>query len=406
MLVRDSLAPISERVEALAKLTVRVGANIAPGQVVVVNAKLGQQEMVRAVAAACYEAGAHQVEVMYADPYVQRARLEYAPEEALGTVVPWVRKRPGELAELRGALIGLSGPSAPGLLDDLDPARIGRDTVALPEWARVIDEATVNWTIVPGPTDAWAKLVYPDLDEAAGRERLWDQLAGICRLDADDPVAAWWARSDELAANAAKLDAAKLASLHFFGPGTDLTVGLIPGVSWTGGGFQTAYGTRHIPNIPTEEVFTTPDPERTEGVVSSTRPLLVSGRSVTGLRVRFQAGRAVQIDADEGAGLLRELVARDADADRLGEVALVDGSGRVGPTGTVFHDTLLDENAASHIALGSGFSHLAADETAAKRVNVSGVHTDFMIGGPEVRVTATTTDGRELPVLIDGQWAL
>jgi aminopeptidase len=158
--------------------------------------------------------------------------------------------------------------------------------------------------------------------------------------------------------------------------------------------------------VPTEEVFTTPDPERTEGVVSSTRPLLVSGRSVNGLRVRFEAGRAVQIDADEGAGLVRELVTRDADANRLGEVALVDGSGRVGPTGTVFHDTLLDENAASHIALGSGFAHLAADAAAARRVNVSGVHTDFMIGGPEVRVTATTSDGRELPILTDDRWAL
>jgi aminopeptidase len=401
-----SLAAISERVQALAKLTVNLGANVAPGQIVVLNAKLGQQELARAVAAACYEAGAHQVEVHYADPYVQRARLKFAPDEALGTVTPWLRRRPGELAELRGALIGLSGPSAPGLLDDVDPARIGRDTIALPEWAQVIDAAAVNWTIVPGPTAAWAKLVFPDLDEATAYERLWEQIARVCRLDEADPIAAWWTRVDELAANAARLDAAKLDSLHFIGPGTDLTVGLIPRVSWTGGGFETVYGRRHIPNVPTEEVFTTPDPEQTEGVVSSTRPLLVSGRSVNGLRVRFEAGRAVQIDADEGAGLVRELVTRDADANRLGEVALVDGSGRVGPTGTVFHDTLLDENAASHIALGSGFAHLAADEAAAEHVNVSGVHTDFMIGGPEVRVTATTSDGRELPILVDDRWAL
>lgn len=392
--------------QALAKLTVHVGANIAPGQIVLVNAKLGQEEVVRAVAAACYEAGAHQVEVQYVDPYVQRARLQFAPEEALGTVTPWVRKRPAELAESRGAVIGFSGPSAPGLLDDLDPARIGRDMIALPEWSRVIDEATVNWTIVPGVTGAWANLVYPDLEEPAALDRLWEQISRVCRLDEADPVGAWRARAHELAANAAKLDAAGLDSLHFEGPGTDLTVGLIAGVSWTGGGFRTAYGRQHMPNLPTEEVFTTPDPARTEGVVASTRPLLVSGRSVNGLRVRFEGGRAVQIDADEGAGLLRELVARDTDADRLGEVALVDGSGRVGPTGTVFHDTLLDENAASHIALGSGFSHLAADEAAAERVNVSGVHTDFMIGGPDVRVTATTTDGRLLAVLVDGEWAL
>lgn len=153
-------------------------------------------------------------------------------------------------------------------------------------------------------------------------------------------------------------------------------------------------------------MFTSPDPERTEGVVTSTKPLLVSGRSVNGLRVRFEAGRAVEIDADEGAPVLRELTRRDADANRLGEVALVDGSGRIGPTGTVFHDTLLDENAASHIALGSGFTHLTDDPQAAARINESAVHTDFMIGGPGVRVTGRTADGREVPVLIDGQWAL
>jgi leucyl aminopeptidase (aminopeptidase T) len=196
-------------VQALAKLTVHVGANIAPGQIVLVNAKLGQEEVVRAVAAACYEAGAHQVEVQYVDPYVQRARLQFAPEEALGTVTPWVRKRPAELAESRGAVIGFSGPSAPGLLDDLDPARIGRDTIALPEWSRVIDEATVNWTIVPGVTGAWANLVYPDLEEPAALDRLWEQISRVCRLDEADPVGAWRARAHELAANAAKLDAAE-----------------------------------------------------------------------------------------------------------------------------------------------------------------------------------------------------
>jgi aminopeptidase len=371
-----------------------------------VNAKLGQQELARALTAACYEAGAHQVEVHYGDPHVQRARLQLAPDEALGTVIPWIRERPGQLAQMQGALIGLSGPSAPGLLDDLDPSRIGRDAIALPEWARVIDEAAVNWTIVPGPNPAWAQLVFPELEEGAALARLWSQIGRICRLDEPDPAQAWWIRAQELDANANRLNSAQIGALHFIGPGTDLVVGLIPGVLWTGGGFETAWGRRHIPNIPTEEVFTTPDPERTEGVVTSTRPLLVSGRAVNGLRIRFEGGRAVNIDADEGAGLLRELVTRDADADRLGEVALVDGSGRVGPTGTVFHDTLLDENAASHIALGSGFSHLAQDEASARRVNTSGVHTDFMIGGPEVRVTAVTNDGHELPVLVQGEWAL
>jgi aminopeptidase len=395
-----------DALESLAELAVGVGANVGPGQTVMVSAKLGQEPLARAVAAACYRAGAHHVEVSYADPHVQRARLEHAPEAALGSLIPWVRRRPVELAELGGAMISLSGPAAPGLLDDLDPGRVGRDTVAIPEWARVIDDATVNWTIVPGPTTAWARLVFPELDERDALARLWQDVVRVCRIDQPDPLAAWWERADQLAQAAARLSGSELDSLHFKGPGTDLRVGLLPGVRWSGGSLTTADGRRHIPNLPTEEVFTTPDPSRTEGVVTSTRPLLVSGRAVIGLRIRFEGGRAVQIDADEGAELMRAHAARDDDANRLGEVALVDASGRVGPTGTVFHDTLLDENATSHIALGSGFAHLADDPDAVRRVNVSGVHTDFMIGGDAVEVTGTTRAGDEVPVLIDGSWAL
>ncbi len=397
---------MTEYTSELARLTVSVGANLAPGQTVVLNAKLGQEPLARAVTAAAYDAGAHHVEVHYADPHVQLARLEHAPDEALGSVIPWVRQRPGQLAEMNGSLINLSGPAAPGLLDKVDPARIGRDTVPLVEWIKVISERAVNWTIVPGPSAPWAKLVHPELDEREALGRLWDEVGHICRLDEEDPVAAWWARSDELADAARRLKAGQLDSLHFVGPGTDLNVGLLAGVEWNGGHFETAWGRRHIPNLPTEEVFTSPDPERTEGVVTSTKPLLISGRDVKGLRVRFEAGRAVQIDAEEGAPLLRELAQRDPYANRLGEVALVDASGRIGPSGTIFHDTLLDENAASHIAIGSGFTHLAKDEHAAAQINESAVHTDFMIGGPDVEVTGVTRDGREVAVLINERWAL
>jgi aminopeptidase len=393
-------------VPELATLAVGVGANIAPGQTVLVAADLGQEPLARAIAAAAYDAGAHHVEVHYADPHVQLARLERAPDEALGSVIPWVRERPKQLAEMRGALISLSGVSAPGLLDSVDPARIGRDTVALVEWVEVLAARSVNWSIIPGPSAAWAKLVHPELDADAALERLWDEIAHICRLDEIDPVAAWWARSQELIDAANRLMDAQLDSLHYSGPGTDLTVGLLPDVEWAGGAFETAYGRQHIPNLPTEEVFTSPDPERTEGVVTSTKPLLISGRAVKGLRIRFEGGRAVEVDADEGADLLRALIARDPDANRLGELALVDGSGRIGSTGTVFHDTLLDENAASHLAVGAGFTHLTESEEAARRINSSAVHTDFMIGGPDVAVTGVTRDGRQVDVLVHGEWRL
>jgi aminopeptidase len=386
-------------------LAVGAGANVQPGQTVVVSARLGQEDLARATAAAAYERGAHQVQVDYSDPIVGRIRLERAPEAALGGVMPWVRQRPGLLAELEAAWVGFSGPVAPGLLDDLDPARIGRDSVSLIEWAQVIDRRQISWTIIPGANEAWARKVYGESAEDPLTD-LWADLAFICRLDEPDPIAAWWQRSTELERVCERLNAAGLDSLRFRGPGTDLVVGLLPGLSWHGGGMQTAWGREHIPNLPTEEVFTSPDPERTEGTVTSTKPLLVSGRVINGLRVRFAGGRAVEIDADEGGPLLRELVRRDVDANRLGEVALVDRSGRVGQTQRVFHDTLLDENAASHIALGSGFQHLADDDAAAARINSSAVHTDFMIGGPGVDVTGTTRDGREIPVLSDGEWAL
>ena len=389
----------------LARLTVEAGAAIAPGQTVVIAATLGQEPLARALTAAAYARGAHQVQVDYRDPHVGRIRLQQAPEAALGEVIPWVRSRPGEMAALRCAWIGLSGPAAPGLLDDVDPGRIGRDTVALTEWGDVIDRRAVAWSIIPGPSEAWARLVFGDAGDDA-LDRLWTAVGRVCRLDEPDAATAWWQRSADLVTAARRLDAAALDALRFRGPGTDLTVGLVGGVSWSGGGTTTAWGADHIPNLPTEEVFTSPDAARTEGVVTSTRPLLVSGRTVTGLRMRFEHGRAVRIDADDGAELMRELVGRDPDADRLGEVALVDSSGRVGATGLVFHDTLLDENAASHIAVGAGFQHLADGPAGAARINHSGVHTDFMIGGPDVRVTGVTRDGREVPVLIGEEWAL
>ncbi len=394
-----------DQIPALARLAAEAGINAADDQIVVVSAALGQEELARAIAGACYDLGARYVEVNYSDPYVRKVRLTRAPETALGTIPPWSRRKVLDIEEAGGASIALSGPVAPRLLDDVDPGRIGRDQVAIPETMEVIGRQRLRWSIIPGPSEGWAKLVFGD-DEPNALDRLWEAIGTICRLDADDPVQAWRERGVELGETARRLTGAQLDSLHFTGPGTDLTVGLLDGARWEGGGMTSADGISYLPNIPTEEVFTSPDPERTHGIVASTKPLLVSGSTISGLRMRFEAGRAVQVDADQGAELMRELVARDENANRLGEVALVDSSGRIGRSGLVFHDTLFDENAASHIAVGGGFPHLADDERTAARVNTSGIHTDFMIGGPELTVTGITRDGRELPVLMHQDWAL
>jgi aminopeptidase len=396
---------MSDQIPALARLAAEAGINVTEDQIVVVSATLGQEELARAIAGACYDLGARYVEVNYSDPYVRKIRLTRAPDSALGTIPPWSRRKVLDVEESGGATIALTGPVAPHLLDDVDPGRIGRDQVAIPEAMEVIARQRRRWTVIPGPSEGWAKLVFGDKEPEA-LDRLWEAIGTICRLNADDPVQTWRERAGELGAMAQRLDGAQLDSLHFTGPGTDLTVGLLDGARWEGGGMTSVEGIRYLPNIPTEEVFTTPDPERTDGVVASTKPLLVSGSTISGLRMRFEGGRAVQIDADQGAELMRELVARDEYASRLGEVALVDSSGRIGRSGLVFHDTLFDENAASHIAVGGGFPHLTADEQTAARVNASGIHTDFMIGGPELTVTGITRDGRELPVLMHQDWAL
>jgi aminopeptidase len=391
-------------VARLADLAVTVGANVQPGQVVSVSGRPGQEDLVRAVADSAYRHGARYVDVAWFDPHVKRARLLHAADDTLEWVPPWLGQRATELGDMAAAAIALAGPTTPGLFDDVDPARAGRDRLpSVREGIEAVMAAKINWTVVPCPNSAWAALVFPDLLPSEALARLWHEIAHICRLDEDDPAAAWRARGDELAASARRLNERALSALRFVGPGTDLTVGLLPGSRWVGGADARRDGLVHLPNIPTEEVFTTPDPARTEGVVTSTRPLDVGGTVVEGLRVRFEGGRAVQIDADTGAEVLRRRAAVDEGASRLGEVALVDGSGRIGPLGTVFFDTLLDENATSHIALGAGYPK-GATEDEAGRINDSEIHIDFMIGGPEVTVLGVDAAGAECVVLRDGAW--
>jgi aminopeptidase len=390
-----------------ADVIVGFGANVQPGQVVAVSCEPGKEFMVRAIAASAYRHGAKFVDVQYFDPWVKRARIEHGREEDLDFIPDWHGKRLLALGEIGAARVGLSGPVAPGLLEDLDPARVGRDRFpSLKEAGKVVNDRTTNWTIAPCPTPAWAQLVFPDLDADAALERLEGHLLHVCRLDEDDPVAAWRARADFLVATAERLTERRFDALHYEGPGTDLTVGLLPATSWQAARFERADGLVHMPNLPTEEIFTSPDPARVDGEVTSTKPLvLMDGTVVRGLRVRFEAGRAVQIDADTAAETMRTICARDEGAARLGEVALVDAEGRIGALDTVFYDTLLDENAASHIAFGQGFPFVIGDE-GRDRVNASELHLDFMIGSLELKVTGITAAGERVPVLVEGHWGI
>ncbi|MEP6811873.1 MAG: aminopeptidase [Actinomycetota bacterium] len=395
--------------ERYADLIVSVGANVQPDQVLAVEALLEAQPLVHAIARRAYEKGARYVDVQYFDGAVKRIRAETAREETLDWVPPWLGRRMELLGELDAARCVLVPLVSPGLLDGVDSARAGLDRLpTIKETFKTIDDRSVAWTLSPYPTLAWAQMVYPEVDAAEGLALLWNDIVHVCRLDEPDPARAWYDRIEEIFKVAGRLDALDLDALHFEGPGTDLVVGLLPSSRFAkeGGSSHTRTGVRHVPNIPTEEVYTTPDPERTHGVVTATKPLDIAGSLVTGLRVRFEGGRAVEIDADANADALRARCAVDEGASRLGEVALVDRESRIGQLGRTFFTTLLDENAASHLALGDGYSSPIGDDSDLARINESAVHIDFMIGSNDVNVTGTTKSGDQVPILRSGSWQI
>ncbi|MGZ4389194.1 MAG: aminopeptidase [Gaiellaceae bacterium] len=391
-----------DRLADYARLAVRVGANVQPGQLVAVNALVEHAPLARAVAREAYAAGARYVDAQYRDDHVRRAMIESAPEETLQWSPPWNVARVRALGEEGAAIVSITGNPEPELFAGLDEGRVGRT------WPRELAQETLklsngltNWTIVSYPTEGWARTVFGEPDV----ERLWQAVESCVRLDEPDPVAAWEEHIATLEARALAMDERRFDALRFRGPGTDLTVGLFPQTRWQAALDESTSGIKHVANMPTEEIFTSPDPTRTEGVVRSTRPLQIGGTVVRDLEIRFEGGRAVSIDAATGADVMREHANGDDGGSRLGEVALVDGNSRVGRTGLVFFDTLFDENATCHIALGEGIS-ASYEGDADGRINSSSIHTDFMIGGPEVEVDAVTTDGEVVPLLRGDVWQL
>jgi aminopeptidase len=397
------------RLDSYADLIVRVGANVQKGQTVLVTALVEHAPLARAIARSAYAAGARFVDVAYADIHARRAFIANAADEDLTHTHPWQLARaesvPGK------ALIMLTGDPEPELFADLDQGRVGKARAidAVTAQLKAQNDRTVNWTIAAYPTEGQAKLIFGEPDV----ERLWDAVAAAVRLDLDDPVAAWKEHSEKLRARCRRLDELAFEAIRFRGPGTDLTVGLYPGARWSGGGLSTVDGIAHVANIPTEEVFNAPDWRRVDGTVRSTRPLALGGTIVRDLELRFEKGECVEVNASSGADAVRGQMGVDEFGTRLGEVALVDGESRVGQTGITFFDTLFDENATCHIAYGSavtfgidGIDDLSPDELRERGINVSSVHTDFMIGGPEVEVDGITATGEDVPILREDVWQL
>jgi aminopeptidase len=392
---------MDERLERYAELVVRVGANVQPGQEVFLLSAVEHHELTRALARQAYGAGASYAHVLYNDAHTRRAMIELGPDEALTYSPEWQKTFVSSMSG--NAMIATTGNPEPELLADLDGERVGRAVPQEIVQIRVqqITENNVNWCGVGAPNKGWATQIFGEPDV----EQLWEKVAFCMRLDEPDPVEAWKEHLERLAERATQLNDLHADALRYRGPGTDLTVGLLPAARWMAGGGDTSTGIYYVANMPTEEVFTSPDARRTEGTIRSSLPLVLSGQVVRGLELTFEQGRAVRVEAETGADLVRSHFATIENANRLGEVALVTKESRVGQSATLFHDTLFDENATCHIAYGAGFPFLF-DTDPGEGLNVANMHVDFMVGGPELEVDAVLADGTEVPLIRGEEWQL
>jgi aminopeptidase len=407
-------AEFEQRLDRLAEVAVRVGLNLRSGQELVMTAPLEAVPLVRRITEHAYRAGATLVTTLYGDDVTTLARFRHAPDESFDKAATWLHE--GIAAAFRGgaARLAIAGAN-PSLLSKEDPTKVGRANVAVSKASRpameLITRHEINWTIVAYATPEWAKAVFPDESIEIAQAKLWDAIFTASRIDGADPVADWKRHGAYLHKRMEFMNEKRYAALHFKAPGTDLRVGLADGHLWQGGGSTAANGIECQPNIPTEEVFTTPHKDRVDGYVTSTKPLSYQGTLIEGIQVRFEDGRIVEAKATKGESVLQQMISTDEGARRLGEVALVPHSSPIAASGMLFWNTLFDENAACHIALGQAYSTCMIDgdkakpeELFARGANESFIHVDWMIGSGEMDVNGVKADGTEEPLMRKGDW--
>ncbi len=409
-----TLSTAEARLDKLAEVAIRVGLNLQPGQELVLTAPLDAFPLVRRIAHHAYKAGGTLVTPLFSDEQSTLARFEHAPDGAFDYAPAWLFDGMAAAFRNGAARLAIAGED-PSLLSSQDPARVARAnrarSVAYRPALELITSFAINWNIISYATPAWAHTMFPDLPEAEAVAKLWDAIFAASRVDEPDPVAAWAEHNAALHARTALLNAQRFAALHFSGPGTDLRIGLSDGHLWMGGSEPAKNGVVCNPNIPTEEVFTTPHAHHVEGRVRSTKPLSYQGTLIQDIEVRFEQGRIVHSQARTGAEVLERVLNTDEGARRLGEVALVPHSSPISGSGLLFFNTLFDENAASHIALGQAYRTCLEGGTTASEAeltrrgaNSSLIHIDWMIGSGEVSVDGITASGDAVPVMRDGEW--
>ena len=408
----------NELLQKYADFIVRVGVNPQPGQTLIINCPLEGAPLARLCVRSAYEAGARDVQVNWQDDAVTRIRMELGSEDALTDHKGWQLRRYLDYAESEGSVCVLHLiADDPELFAGLDGAKISRVNSAnrsfMQPWREYTMNDRVQWSIAALPAEPWAKKMFPELDTAAAIEAQWKLIFDTCRVTGGDPVGEWQKHLDRLNELGAKMNALDLESVHFESAnGTDLTVGLAEQAVWESAGSKNEKGVPFLPNIPTEEVFTSPDRMRADGIVYSAMPLIHHGNKVDDFWIKFEGGRVVDYDARVGKATLASIIDTDEGAAHLGEVALISKNTPIRESGVLFYDTLYDENASCHLALGVGFPEcieggydMSKEELLEHGVNVSSTHVDFMIGTDDIDITGITPDGREVVIFQNGQWS-
>ncbi|HUN84757.1 MAG TPA: aminopeptidase [Terracidiphilus sp.] len=403
-----------QKLDQLAEVAVRVGLGLAKGQELLMTASLDALPLARRITEQAYKAGASLVTTLYSDDEATLMRYHLAPDESFDHAAKWLYDGMGAAFKSGSARLAITGAD-PNLLSNEDPDKVGRANRAVSKAYRpaleLITRHEINWTIVASATPAWAKAMFPDDRPEVALAKLWDAIFKTSRVDREDPVAAWKEHDAGLHRRAAALNQKRYSALHYRGPGTDFRLGLADDHLWMGGGTTAGNGLYCIPNLPTEEVFTTSHKDRAEGTITATKPLSHQGTMIEGIRVRFEAGRIVEARATRGQEVLQKLIDTDDGARRLGEVALVPHSSPIAHSGMIFFNTLFDENAASHIALGQAYTSclrdgdkLTPEQLAAKGANDSLIHVDWMIGSNKLDIDGITASNIAEPLMRQGEW--